>query len=75
MTARYSYELHCDAPGCSRTFSGLPRAAASRALARREEGWVHAVALPGPRRGGPAKSLDFCGEHAAQLGAVEVRGR
>lgn len=64
MSARHVYVLCCDAPACSARFErDLPRADQTRQVAR-ASGWVHGAVPPEPRRGVPAKSLDYCAKHA-----------
>lgn len=68
MTASRHYELLCDHEGCVLTFNaGEKRADVTRAAAA-QVGWVHGVIPPAPRQGGPAKSLDYCAVHRADLG-------
>jgi hypothetical protein len=64
VSALHVYVLCCDAPACSARFErDLPRADQTRQVAC-ASGWVHGVVSPDPRRGGPAKSLDYCATHA-----------
>jgi hypothetical protein len=64
VSALHIYVLRCDAPGCKERFEcELPRADLTRQVAR-ASGWVHGLVPPDVRRGGPAKSLDYCLTHA-----------
>lgn len=70
MTAVRFYRLKCDAPACRCQFSSNEdRADVTRGLAA-PHGWVHGVVPPAPHKGGPAKSLDYCPEHAELLGVL-----
>jgi hypothetical protein len=63
VSALHVYVLRCDAPGCKERFEhDLPRADQTRQLAQ-ASGWVHGLVPPDVRRGGPAKSLDYCPTH------------
>lgn len=64
VSALHVYVLRCDAPGCSARFEHeLSRADQTRQVAR-TSGWVHGLVPPDVRRGGPAKSLDYCPTHS-----------
>ena len=73
MTAFLHYELLCDAEGCSSTFNvAEKRADATRAQAARH-GWAHGVVPWDPRRGGLAKCVDYCPEHASLIGDLKPK--
>jgi hypothetical protein len=63
VSALHVYVLRCDAPGCNERFEReMPRADLTRQVAC-ASGWVHGLVPPDVRRGGPAKSLDYCPAH------------
>lgn len=68
MTAFQHYELLCDHAGCEETFNAGERRADFTRQSARLVGWVYGVVPPAPNKGGPAKSLDYCKAHAADLG-------
>lgn len=74
MTAAHCWELRCDSAGCpARYTSALARADATRAAAA-ACGWAHGVVPPtfGPAGavGSGSRSLDYCPDHAGELGEL-----
>lgn len=63
MSALHVYVIACDAQACRERFSrDLHRADETRMYAA-QQGWKHGIA-PAKHRSGPARSLDYCPEHA-----------
>lgn len=74
MTAALHHVLRCDEDGCGTCYTaGERRADHTRQIAAADHGWVHGVVLPDPCRGGLARSLDYCPEHAARLGDLRPK--
>jgi hypothetical protein len=65
--------LRCDHEGCSAAFSANERRADVTRVHAAGVGWVHGLELPSPNRGGPARSLDYCAEHAADIGDLRPK--
>lgn len=73
MTAYQHYELRCDHPGCQRRYNVLERRADVTRARAGQDGWAHGLVPPDPPRGGPARSLDFCPDHADELPRSALR--
>lgn len=70
MTAILHYKLTCDHPGCSATFNAEERRADVTRARAVLIGWTHG---PSPGYSGPAKSLDYCPLHVAELGDLQPK--
>lgn len=63
MTARMTYILACDHPGCDEDFMGFKHQAGETRVFAKSKGWAYFAKYLGP---GGCKSVDLCPTHADQ---------
>lgn len=67
MSAVRYYHLKCDHQGCEATFNAHSDHADATRGSAALTGWVHGIAMHERGMCGPAKSLDYCAEHARDI--------
>ena len=70
MSARPYFVITCDVRDCTAAFTSARAKASTTRINAAAEGWTYGV-LPRPNSQGPAKSIDFCPEHADAIPGVE----